>query len=223
MDVYTPTGAPASTVPQGSAAGTTVNSDYETFLVMMTTQIQNQDPLDPMDANEFAVQLATFSSVEQQVMTNDLLTSMTASMNQSSMADMVDWIGAEVRIAAPVSFDGTTPITLSPNPAAAADGAVLVVTNADGVEVARQDLPVSTADYEWQPTDAEGLPLPEGVYSLTLESYAGEELLGTTDVEHYSVVEEVRSSPTGATLLFEGGIEVPAIFVTALRPPATVQ
>lgn len=218
MEVYTPTGAPPSTIPQGSAAGSTVNSDYETFLVMMTTQIQNQDPLDPMDANEFAVQLATFSSVEQQVQTNELLTSMTTSLNMSSMADMVGWIGNEARFAAPVAIDDATPITLSPNPAAVADRAVLVVSDADGVEVARQDIPVSTADYDWTPLDADGAPLPPGIYNLSLESYEGDMLLGATEIEHYGVVQEVRASPSGATLLFEGGVEVPSLYVTALRP-----
>ncbi len=217
MEVYSPTGAPPGTVKTSSSEGN-VNSDYETFLVMMTTQIQNQDPLDPMDANEFAVQLATFSSVEQQVLTNDLLTSLNTSMTMSSMADMVGWIGNEVRVAAPVYHDGTSPITLSPNPAAVADKATLVVTDSEGVEVGRQDIPVSTADYAWTPTDAEGAPLPEGIYTLTLESYSEDVLLGATEIEHYSVVEEVRSSPSGSTLVFEGGIEVPSLFVTALRP-----
>lgn len=46
------------------------SSDFETFLKMLTTQIKNQDPLNPMEGTEFAVQLATFSGVEQQVMTN---------------------------------------------------------------------------------------------------------------------------------------------------------
>ena len=54
--------------------------------------------------------------------------------------------------------------------------------------------------------------------ALTLESYSEDVLLGTTEIEHYSVVEEVRSSPSGSTLVFEGGIEVPSMFVTALRP-----
>lgn len=217
MEVYAPTGAPAGTVKQSSAEGS-VNSDYETFLLMMTTQIQNQDPLDPMDSNEFAVQLATFSSVEQQVKTNDLLTSLNASMGLSGMAEMVGWIGKEVRIAAPAHLDGTSAVTLSPNPAAVADQAVLVVTNEAGAEVARQEIPVSSADYTFVPQDAEGAPLPEGVYNFTLESYSDGVLLGATEVEHYDLVTEVRAAPSGTTMVFAGGIEVPTIFATAVRP-----
>ncbi|MGQ0609678.1 MAG: flagellar hook capping FlgD N-terminal domain-containing protein [Paracoccaceae bacterium] len=218
METYLPTGAPAGTV-KTSSSETTVTSDYETFLLMMTTQIQNQDPLDPMDSNEFAVQLATFSSVEQQVLTNELLYGLNSTLALTGMADMVGWIGNEVRVAAPVHLDGESTLTLSPNPASVADQAVLVVTDLDGVEVARQDIPVSTADYVWTPVDAEGNPLPEGIYNLSLESYSDGVLLGETEVEHYSLVQEVRASPSGATVVFEGGIEVPVIYVTAVRTP----
>lgn len=221
MEVYTPTGAPAGTV-KTSSSETTVTSDYETFLLMMTTQIQNQDPLDPMDSNEFAVQLATFSSVEQQVLTNDLLYSLNSTLALTGMADMVGWIGNEVRVAAPVHLDGENTLILSPNPASVADQAVLVVTDLDGVEVARQDIPVSTADYVWNPVDADGNPLPEGIYNLSLESYSDGVLLGETAIEHYALVEEVRATPSGATVVFEGGIEVPVIYVTAVRPPTDV-
>ena len=219
MEVTTPT--LTSPTFYGTAAppeAPVVVSDYETFLVMMTTQLQNQDPLDPMDSDQFAVQLATFSGVEQQVLTNDLLAELTAQSTMQSMAQMAGWVGKEARVAAPVYYDGD-PITLSPNPAVAADKTVLVVTDQAGVEVARQEIPVSTAPYDWTGLAADGTPLPDGIYSLTLENYAGTDLLGTTEIEHYSTIEEARSVAGGTTLLFEGGIEVPAMYVTALREP----
>ena len=54
-------------------ASSKISSDFETFLLMLTTQLENQDPLNPIESQDFAVQLATFSGVEQQVLTNDLL------------------------------------------------------------------------------------------------------------------------------------------------------
>ena len=63
--------APAA-APQG-AEKPKISSDFETFLRMLTVQMQNQDPLNPIQSSDFAVQLATFSGVEQQVRTNDLL------------------------------------------------------------------------------------------------------------------------------------------------------
>jgi len=194
-------------------------SDYDTFLIMMTTQIKNQDPLNPMSADEFAVQLATFSAVEQQTRTNDLLTQQLAQSALNSLAGMVGWVGKEARIAAPVHFDGSTPVTLSPNPALDADKVVLVVKDSDGQEVSRTEIPVSSADYDWQGLDAEGNPLPEGVYDLSLISYQGDQELGSTSVEYYGLINEIRNSPSGVTAMFDGGIEVSTALVTALREP----
>ncbi len=193
--------------------------DYETFLRMMTVQIKNQDPLSPMSADDFAAQLATFSAVEQQTKTNDLLTQQLAQTAQNSMVQMAGWVGKEARIAAPVHFDGTHPVSLSPNPALNADRAVLVVKDAGGNEVSRIDIPVASADYEWLGLDSNGEPLPEGVYELSLESYEGEELLGSTGVEYFGLIEEIRSSSSGVTALFPGGIEVSTALVSALRAP----
>ena len=198
-----------------------VDSDYQTFLVMMTTQMQNQDPTDPMSSDELAVQLATFSGVEQQTQTNDLMTQLLAATNSQAMSQMAGWVGDQARIDAPVYFDGT-PVTLSPNPALDATKATLVVTDANGVEVDRRDLPgVSSADYIWQGTDSSGAGLPTGIYTLTLESYQDETLLGSTGVEYYALVQEIRSSPSGVTILVPGDIEVPTAYVTALRAPAS--
>ena len=187
----------------------------------MTVQIKNQDPLSPMSADDFAVQLATFSGVEQQARTNALLEQQIAMGDRNSLASMVGWVGKEARIDAPVHFDGTTPVTLSPNPALGADKAVLVVKNDTGVEVARIDMAVSSVDYDWLGLDSAGNPLPEGIYQLSLESYQGITKLGTTGVEYFGQIEEIRSSTGGVTALFTGGIEVATGLITALRDPAT--
>lgn len=66
------TGSPA--IPSPTSSSGALTSDFDTFLRMLTVQMQNQDPLDPVDSADYAVQLATFSGVEQQVRTNELLT-----------------------------------------------------------------------------------------------------------------------------------------------------
>ena len=191
--------------------------DYETFLRMMTLQIKNQDPLSPMSADDFAAQLAQFSAVEQQTKTNDLLEQQLAQNTQNAMVQMAGWVGKEARIAAPIHFDGITPVILSPNPALNADRVVLVVKDIAGQEVARTEIPATSKDYEWLGLDEGGEALREGIYDLSLESYQGEELLGSTSMEYYGLIQEIRSSPSGVTALFPGGIEVSTALVTALR------
>ncbi|MEM1422077.1 MAG: flagellar hook capping FlgD N-terminal domain-containing protein, partial [Pseudomonadota bacterium] len=65
-------GGGSATQDTGST-GDSITSDFDMFLQLLTAQLENQDPLDPADPTEFVAQLATFSSVEQQISTNDKL------------------------------------------------------------------------------------------------------------------------------------------------------
>jgi flagellar basal-body rod modification protein FlgD len=220
MDVTSTT---SSTTTTAGATGLdtlpSIDSDYQMFLNMMTTELQNQDPTAPMNTDQFATELATFSGVEQQTQTNALLTTLNATTTGQAMAQMAGWVGDQARIDAPVYFDGA-PITLSPNPAVDATSCALVVTDSNGNEVDRRSVPVSSADYQWDGKDSAGNTLPTGIYTLSLESSSGDQVLGSTGVEYYAPVQEIRSSPSGVTILVPGEIEVPSSYVTALRAPA---
>ena len=201
-----------------SQNGSALSSDFTTFLKMLTVQMQNQDPLNPMDSAEYAMQLATFSGVEQQVQTNKLLESLAAQFSLVGMSQLAGWVGQEARAASDVWYTGD-PVTLAPNPVANADRAVLVVRDAQGNTVSREEMPVSAELYQWLGGDAAGDPLPEGRYSLTLESWRGGEVLQEDTVEHSGRVIEARGGSGGVRLVFEGGIEVLAAEITALRSP----
>jgi flagellar basal-body rod modification protein FlgD len=218
MDV---TSATSLATASATATGTTtskITSDFDTFLRMLTVQMQNQDPLNPIDSADYAVQLATFSGVEQQVRTNQLLADMQGRFSQLGMAEMASWIGKEARSPAPVRYDGT-PVTLSPNPAVGANRAVLAVMDAQGNLVSREEIPVSAEPYQWLGAGIDGNPLPPGTYYIALESLNGETVIATTPVEHYARVIEARGGTSGTTLVLEGGVEVLATDVTALREP----
>lgn len=217
MDV---TSARSATAPTATAStgATAISSDFNTFLRMLTVQMQNQDPMNPIDSADYAVQLATFSGVEQQVRTNQLLADMQGKFSQLGMAEMASWIGKEARSPAPVRYDGS-PVTLSPNPAVGANRAVLVVKDAQGSLVSREEVPVSAEPYQWLGAGMDGSPLPPGTYSIALESLNGETVIATTPVEHYARVIEAKGGTGGTKLVLEGGVEVLASDVTALREP----
>lgn len=209
-----------SSASAGAAPGQTpkITSDFNTFLRMLTVQMQKQDPLNPIDSADYAVQLATFSGVEQQVRTNQLLADMQARFQQMGMAEMASWIGQEARSNAPVYYDGA-PVTLSPNPVQGSSGAVVVVRDTQGNVVSRENIPPKATPYQWLGADIAGNPLPEGVYTLTLESLQGDKVIDARPVEHYARVIEARGGAEGTKLVLRGGIEVSATAVTALRSP----
>jgi flagellar basal-body rod modification protein FlgD len=216
MDIA-PTSTAAAT-PAPAAKTSAISSDFNTFLKMLTAQLKNQDPTKPIESADYAVQLATFSGVEQQVKTNQLLEGLASQFGVMGMSQLAAWVGQEARASGPVWMDGD-PVTLSPTPAAGADRAVLVVRDAAGAMVSREDMAASGNPYEWLGTDIEGNPLPTGKYSLAMESYSGDRLLGTAPVQAYSRIMEAKNGPMGTTLILEGGIEVAAKDVTALRVP----
>lgn len=219
MDVASTTSATATTGTAAKAQGSAVlTSDFQTFLKMLTVQMQNQDPLNPIDSTDYAVQLATFSGVEQQVQTNQLLNSMATQFGLMGMSQLAGWVGQEARAAAPVWYSGA-PVTLAPNPVGTADEAVLVIKDEQGNLVSRETLPVSTEPYDWFGAGADGNPLPTGRYTLALESWRDGELIQTDPVEYYGRVIEARGGAAGTRLVFEGGIEVAAADITALRVP----
>lgn len=213
MDPVTLGNRPAQTAQKPG-----ISSDFNTFLKMLTVQLQNQDPLNPIESTDYAVQLATFSGVEQQVQTNTLLTSLAGRFDLLGMAQLSGWVGQEAASTAPVHFDGR-PVTLLPSPASGADAVVLVVTDAAGNLVARESLPPGAAPYQWLGADAAGNPLPEGRYTLRLESQRGGEVIDTSPISAYARIAEARRDGDGVTLILEGGVQVRAEDVTALRIP----
>lgn len=217
MEIQTNTASPSAAAP-APASSKGLSSDFETFLKMLTTQLRNQDPLNPMDSADYAVQLATFSGVEQSVRTNQLLESMQAQFGVLSMSQLAGWVGQEARASAPVLMDGA-PVTLvlpAPTPA---DRAVLVVRDDEGAVVAREDVPTAGGDYTWLGAGPTGDALPRGIYTLSLESYVGENLQKTLEVQHYAPIVEARGGGDGTRLVLRGGVEVSAENVLALRVP----
>ena len=201
-----------------SNAAAKLSSDFETFLKMMTTQLENQDPLNPVESEDFAVQLATFSGVEQQVRTNQLLENLAGGLGTTGLAQLAGWVGMEARVAAPVAFTGA-PIDLAVNTAPGADAAQLVVLDAAGNEVSREEVPLGQETIAWAGIGPTGAPLAEGDYTLRLASYSLGELLEVTEVSHYARISEARLGLNGVELVIDGGTIVPSEDVTALRDP----
>ncbi len=202
-----------------SEANGGIGSDFETFLRMLTVQMQNQDPLNPVDSSDYAVQLATFSGVEQAVLTNDLLKSLTSQISTSGLADMAAWVGREARAAAPAYFDGN-PVTLTPSVAPAADSAEIVVRDADGSVVQRFDIGTTNEAVEWAGVGEDGYPFEQGLYRFDVISYSNDSVIAEEQAETYNVVTEVRIEGNDTVLIMQGGSAVSGDSVTALRDPA---
>jgi flagellar basal-body rod modification protein FlgD len=212
------TAAAAATTTTTTAATATSNADFDTFLKMLTAQLQNQDPLNPMEGTEFAVQLATFSGVEQQAQTNKLLNQMIAQLGGGGLGQVADWIGKEARTTQPVWF-GDEAVTLDVRPDTAADAVTLVTLTATGQQVSREEIGPGAGQIDWYGRDAAGDKLPDGRYSFVIESSRNGEVISEDAVGAYARIVEAETGSDGVQLIFEGGSSAPASDIAALRDP----
>jgi len=211
-----PSASTTAAVSGASAAPSMITADFQTFLRLLTTQMQNQDPLNPMESTEFASQLAQFSGVEQQVRTNDLLTAMQAGLATQGIGTLSGWIGMEARAEMPVNFEGRT-VQLAGAPHALADRMELVVRDASGEIVQQIPVPLSADTIDWTGADLSGASVPPGVYSFSFQNWSGETLLEDRGAMVYATVQEAQLVGNEVWLTMEGGLSIPAASVLGLR------
>lgn len=216
----TPVSQPGAMMPGRSMAASKasmITSDFQTFLRMLTTQLQNQNPLEPMEASDFAVQLATFSGVEQQVRTNELLAQLAT---RQGLAEMASWVGRDALSAAPVLLDGE-PKRLVPPEIPGADRAELVLTDPLGREVGRFPVDPRASEILFEaPIEGDGA-LPRGMYQIAMEGFRAGQSLGAFPVLGYARIEEARNEMGEVLLVLEGGHIIPSNQVIGLRMPET--
>ena len=192
-------------------------SDYDTFLLMLTTQMKNQDPSEPMDSADFAVDLATFSSVEQQVTTNKLLQEMMTALSSSGLGDLATWVGMEALSDSPAYFDGT-PVTIYPDAESGAITTTLQVKNDAGVVVDTVEFSKIEESLTWAGVTESGDPMPIGNYTFEIQSFDKDgNMLGSSAAETYSEVVEARMADGASVLVLRSGATILSDDATGVR------
>ncbi|TVR78065.1 MAG: flagellar hook assembly protein FlgD [Rhodospirillales bacterium] len=157
---------------QSAAKQEQLQDDLNRFLTLLITQLQHQDPLDPMDANEFTAQLVQFASVEQQIYQNANLEKLLKVQENSQVAAMVNYLGtwAEVTGKHLVLEDGAAEATYTLN-ANAAD-TTIAVKDAFGrvVFVTAGETTAGRHTFTWSGRDGNGNRLPDGNYTVEVAS-----------------------------------------------------
>ncbi len=99
---------------QTSNSSAQLAEDFDDFLVLLTTQLQNQDPLSPMDSTEFTNQLVNFAGVEQQINANQKLDALVATGIGSAFSSALNYVGLDVSyLSSEAYFDGSVPVEVN--------------------------------------------------------------------------------------------------------------
>ncbi len=197
---------------QASSQSATPTLGENAFLQMLVTQLQNQDPMNPLQSTDLAAQLAQFSSVEQLTQLNAAVqnqTNTSAVMAQSINNTMAaTLIGKKVKAdTSSISYDGTTQPQVGFTLGANAADVKLKILDANGGTVKTVDLgPKLSGDtqYTWDGTDDSGNPVAAGSYTFSVAATDSNGSSVTSTPFVLGLVQGVKYSSSGASLLVNG-------------------
>lgn len=194
-----PTTSSSSSSSASSTAGDTIAGNFQTFLTLLTTQLQNQNPLDPLDTNQFTQQLVEFASVEQQLKTNDQLGSLVTLQQATQSSDALSYVGKTA-----VVNGSTASLT---NSQANWDLSVpsdcnltVTITNSTGATVYSGKYSASAGKdqpFAWNGQGSDGTQWPDGQYTLsaTATDSSGNPVAVTTQVQGVVSSVDLTQSP----------------------------
>ncbi len=197
----------SSTEPDPTEA---LDKTYDNFLLLLTKQLQNQDPLSPMDTAQFTEQLVSFSSVEQMIQSNKRLEQLINLQSATNAFGAVSFLGNRVAIDSDrvALKDGKASFQYEID--RNATRAVLRVADAQGNTVLVQEAnrEVGTYNVDWNGKDAFGNQLPDGEYqvSVSYSDEAGE--IYSSKMTTFGVVDSTEITD-GEVKLFIGSVGFP--------------
>ncbi|MDO9247722.1 MAG: flagellar hook capping FlgD N-terminal domain-containing protein [Phenylobacterium sp.] len=195
---------------------------FDTFLNLLTTQLKNQDPLSPLDSNQFTQQLVQMTGVEQQLYGNQLMEKLVANTG-SGISTAVALIGRDVKAGTAENAIKDGKATWNFNLNRAADDLKLEVIDSKGRTVyseAPADMRAGDHTFKWNGKDASGKQLDDGgPYSLrvTAKDSAGTGVISKVSIQ--GVVTGVEQVD-GKTLITINGAKIPWETVTSINEAA---
>lgn len=158
----------APVTAQTYSGGAQIASNFQTFLQLLTTQLQNQNPLDPLDTNQFTQQLVQFAGVEQQISTNSTLSALLQIMDTSRLTGAVDYIGKTITAEGATTVLDEQSAVWNINVGKDAPQTTIVVSDSTGRQVYTQDIDLATGNnvFAWQGKSSSGQTMPDGFYTI---------------------------------------------------------
>lgn len=214
-----------STTPSAASADKAkIEKDMNQFLKLLVTQLQHQDPLQPMDANQFTQQLVQFASVEQQIAQNANLEQLVTMQKGALMGSAINYLGSMVEVSgASMTLQGGSAAAMYTLPESATK-TTITVTDANGNRVLSLagDTTSGSHTFTWYGQTTSGQQLPDGTYNFAVSATRadGSSIDVTTRV--LGLVSGILTDGDEPTLVI-GGEQVALSDVLSVNlPPSTV-
>ena len=202
--VVSGTSANTSNTNTSSGASTGIADNFQTFLTLLTTQLQNQNPLDPLDTNQFTQQLVQFAQVEQQLKSNDYMKSLVEMEKATQATQALVYVGNTVAVdGSTAQFDKSATWNFIADKDTTA---TISIKNAAGnvVYSGTYSLQQGNASFVWDGKGTDGVQYPPGAYTMTAtgKDSTGRDVAISTEVQ--GVVDSVDLSASPALLSING-------------------
>jgi flagellar basal-body rod modification protein FlgD len=218
MATITSSTSAAATTTAAATSRASLTNNFETFLTLLTAQLKNQDPLSPLDSKDFTNQLVQFSGVEQQLKTNDLLSSLTENTKLSAGATAVAYLGKEATAntsvaTIPAGGNATWNYELPRD----AQTVSLRVVDSSGRVVATSSGQTTRGEkaFQWDGKDQAGRAVNAGTYRLEInaEGADGQPIIGS--ISRRGLISAVDLSGATPTVTIAGA-SVPLASITKI-------
>ena len=199
-----PAGSSSSSSSLSSTSGATLAGNFQTFLTLLTTQLQNQNPLDPLDTNQFTQQLVEFASVEQQLKTNDSLSTLVSLEQTAQSTQALTFVGKTAVVngntAALTNSQATWELNVPSN-----SNVNVSIANSSGQTVFSGTYAVNAGNnqpFTWSGQGNDGTQWPDGQYTLTATATdsSGNSVGVTTQVQGVVSSVDLTQSPPLLTI-----------------------
>jgi flagellar basal-body rod modification protein FlgD len=148
-----------------------IAGNFDQFLLLLTTQLKNQSPLEPLDTNQFTQQLVQFAQVEQQLKQNETLTSLLTMSKSTTTANAMGFVGARV------TSDGSGSRLSGGRAEWRLDSprggtATVTIKGADGSVVQTRQVTLTAGEqtFRWDGRTSTGTTAPDGDYSIVIDA-----------------------------------------------------
>jgi flagellar basal-body rod modification protein FlgD len=214
-------GTTSSKTTTSSTATAGIADNFQTFLTLLTTQLQHQNPLDPLDTNQFTAQLVQFAGVEQQLKSNDQLKSLIAIEKSAQATAALAYVGNTVAIdGSTAKFDKSATWNLKADQAATA---TITITSSTGQTAysGSYTLNKGNASFVWDGKGTDGSQWPAGTYKLTAtgKDKSGNDVAIGTEVQ--GVVDSVDLTASPALLSIGGQTYTTDQIKRVMRPSSS--
>jgi len=201
----TPTSTSTSSTTASSIDTSTIAGDFTTFLQLLTTQLQNQDPLSPLDTNQFTQQLVEFAQVEQQLKSNDQLSTLVSLQQTAQATSALSLVGATVVVNGQTAnlANGSASWTLS---ASKPTSGTISIADSTGKTVYTGSVSIDAGSqtFTWDGHGNDGTSQPDGKYTLSATGVDATGQSSTISTQVQAVVDSVDLTQSTPVLSING-------------------